>query len=695
MDQETKAIEDILDGANSLPDRIAVTRAWLDENLRNDPKTSRSLIERLMPELRAAKDAQGVAWLQFFQGWLDIDADDYEPGLKIMETAKSTFEDLGDREGFSRCLNAMGFIHFTLGTYDLALDCFRESMSEGEKVGRRDLCGTASMNMAECLYTLEEPNEALQIIEHCRKEYTTAPHNLAATHSQAGLIYRALGRLEEAEHELLDAIQTSGSSVHDCLEAKQILADVHLDAERYDEAEKLVDAGLVECHVVGERMLGTRFRLSRARLALFRNRNSEAIGDAEAAIAAAREIGAHKIEVDAEKMLYQAWQACGEYQKALAAFVRHSRLKDTMKSEQTSRRILGLHDDRARREARHFEKLYKQISAISEIGQRITANLDLDVTLETLYEAVNGLMDAPTLMIALVDEERACLDYRLVMIRGVRQEPFSCALSEETFGCWCVNHRQDILIGDLDTEYHRYVPSFKELVIDGNPDKSLVFVPLIVGDKVAGMFTVQSHLTNAYDKKQVETIRAIGGYIGIAIENTRLFRQIQRLATLDCLTGLLNRRRFTEALEEAYLKTRRYKTANGIIMIDVDHFKEVNDKRGHDVGDEVLRALARIFTEKVRGCDFVGRFGGEEFVILLPETNLDGAIILAERLREAVEGWSFQAQSGDGFHVTASFGIAVIRPADPSHESVLKRADKALYHAKSTGRNRVCLEEVL
>jgi len=685
------SVEGILEGTASLSERLGRARIWLDENRRNDPQLSRELIDRLLPEAGATRDASGVAWLRFSLGWLAIDADDYEQGIQVLESARGTFQDLDDHEGLSRCLNALGATNLNLGVYDLALDYLRESMKEAEKANRHDLAGAANLNMAACLHELEEPREALLAIEHCFQAYPIAPHNLASAHIYAGLIYRSLGRLEEAERALLESIRTAGNALHDSLEAQQALAEVRMDAGRLDEATILVETGTRDCDLVGERLIGTQFRLTRARLATLRGHREDAIPDIEAAIQAARSIGARRVEADAEKALYQTWEACDEPRKALEAFVRHARLKDAIRSEQTSRRILGMHEERARAEARHYQSLYQQISAISEIGQRITANLDFDTTLETLFGAINALMDAPTLMIALVDEERAALDYRLVMVRGRREKPFSIPLQEESFGCWCANHRKEVIIGDLESEYAAYVSAYKELLFDGHAEKSLVFVPLLVGDKIVGVLSVQSHIPRAYDKRKVEAIRAIGAYIAIAVANATYFRQIQRLAMVDALTGLLNRRRLTERIEDAYLMARRYGNEAGIIMVDLDRFKEINDAHGHPAGDEVLRTIAGVFTETLRDCDAAGRFGGEEFVLLLPATGLEGTAALAERLRKAIEILDISLPEDGMLRTTASFGVSTIRSGDSSHEAVLRRADKALYRSKEAGRNRVSI----
>ncbi len=695
MDDSRASIESILKGETMFSRRIAAAKTWLDKNLRTDVKNSRDLIAIMMLEARTAGSKVEEAWLLFFSSWLDIDADEFDKGLGIMESVRTMFESLGNGEGLSRCLNALGVINYIQGVYDLALDYYRQSSEEAEKIGCLDLAGAASSNMAECLVMLEEPAEALLVIEHCRESYTIAPHNVASFHSVSGLVYRNLGRLPEAQHELREAIKAAGIALHDALEARQTLAEVLIDSDQLDEAGSIVEYGLDDCGKTNERMLGASFRLTRARIAFLRGKNNAALADLALVIEAAVELGTKKIECDAEKAAYLAWQACGENKNALDAYIRYSGLKDAMKSEQTSKRILGLHDDRNRRETLHFETLYKQISAISAIGQRITSNLDIDAALELIYDAVNGLMDAPTLMIALVDEEHGCLDYRLVMVQGKRMEPYTRSLEAETFGNWCVKNRSDILIGNVKTEYKKYLGAFKNLSIDGSKEKSLVFIPLVMGDKVAGVLSVQSHLADAYDKKKVETIHAIGSYIAIAIENTKLFRQVQRLASVDSLTELLNRRRFTELLDEAFNKTKRYDSPFGVIMIDVDYFKSVNDRRGHDAGDAALRHLAKVLSAMVRDCDSVGRFGGEEFIILLPETNLEGAGFLAERLREAVESMKIgcaDCADTEAFGVTASFGVSVIRSEDVSHEAVLKRADNAMYNAKQTGRNKVCLE---
>jgi len=164
---------------------------------------------------------------------------------------------------------------------------------------------------------------------------------------------------------------------------------------------------------------------------------------------------------------------------------------------------------------------------------------------------------------------------------------------------------------------------------------------------------------------------------------------LEELATTDGLTGLSNHRAFQERLAEEVGRAARYGTPLSVILLDVDHFKQYNDAFGHPVGDEVLKAVARVLGQNAREADIVARYGGEEFVLILPQTNLDGAAQIAERLRAAVEGHEWPKRA-----VTASFGVADLRLGEQSGTNLIARADGALYESKRTGRNRVTWDMV-
>mgnify|MGYP001571135603 CR=1 FL=1 len=168
----------------------------------------------------------------------------------------------------------------------------------------------------------------------------------------------------------------------------------------------------------------------------------------------------------------------------------------------------------------------------------------------------------------------------------------------------------------------------------------------------------------------------------------RLQQELLLMASTDPLTGLLNRRRFLEQAESDFQRSQRYQHELAVVMLDIDHFKAINDSHGHFVGDQVLIAMSRATENLLRNTDILGRWGGEEFVILMPETPLAGAAILAERLREELARLTVDTTCG-ALRFTISAGVAARGGTDAGITDILQRADSALYAAKQHGRNRI------
>jgi len=167
--------------------------------------------------------------------------------------------------------------------------------------------------------------------------------------------------------------------------------------------------------------------------------------------------------------------------------------------------------------------------------------------------------------------------------------------------------------------------------------------------------------------------------------------ELRRLASIDELTGVANRRWFTAMASRELERCRRFNHQLALLMIDVDHFKRVNDTHGHAVGDEVLKAFTRVLEGNLRSVDLLGRLGGEEFAVVLPESDETAAAHTAERLRAAVEALEFPLEDGSLLRITTSVGIAILAGANETLDNLLARSDSALYTAKRDGRNRVAV----
>jgi diguanylate cyclase (GGDEF)-like protein len=191
-----------------------------------------------------------------------------------------------------------------------------------------------------------------------------------------------------------------------------------------------------------------------------------------------------------------------------------------------------------------------------------------------------------------------------------------------------------------------------------------------------------------FDEEERMMAAALAGQAVVALENARLHRMVERQALVDGLTGLANRRQADEALASEIARTERLGGPVGLILADVDDFKTVNDRFGHPTGDVVLRDLAETLRENVREIDTAARWGGEEFAVILPGTDLEGAAQVAERIRAALAEREIPSVDGAHLHVTASFGVAVSNPTT-TVQQLVEAADEALYRAKRAGKDQV------
>lgn len=216
--------------------------------------------------------------------------------------------------------------------------------------------------------------------------------------------------------------------------------------------------------------------------------------------------------------------------------------------------------------------------------------------------------------------------------------------------------------------------------------------PIISSEgKILGTFAIYHADPTKPDVKDIERISFAANLAAIAIENRNVRSELENRAYSDYLTGLSNRRYFIEKAEMELSRHDRYGGDISLMMFDIDHFKQINDLYGHSTGDLVLKKIADITIETLREIDIIGRIGGEEFAVLLPETGLEEAIAVAERLRIEIENGEIVLNEGLSPRFSASFGVTTAGDRSVNIDTLLNRADKALYEAKENGRNRVCV----
>ena len=223
------------------------------------------------------------------------------------------------------------------------------------------------------------------------------------------------------------------------------------------------------------------------------------------------------------------------------------------------------------------------------------------------------------------------------------------------------------------------------------PVRSYLGVPIVFQGHVTGLIALYSREVSHFDAGDIRVAELFANQAAIALQNSRLFNQMSTLAVTDNLTGLANRRGFFEVAEKEVERARRYGRSLCLVMFDIDDFKLVNDTHGHLIGDQVLRVLATTARKTIRSTDTLCRFGGDEFLILMPESGLDQALATAERLRQKISSEMVVVTAAGQLMLTISLGVVNLAgTGEETVEKLVERADAAMYQAKTAGKNKVC-----
>lgn len=340
--------------------------------------------------------------------------------------------------------------------------------------------------------------------------------------------------------------------------------------------------------------------------------------------------------------------------------------------------------------------LQMTVSVTTKLARRLQEQAAREVAVNRIATAIRSTLELPSILQTTVDEVGRALGAHHcgLLVAGEHGQ-------EVTTKYYC---REPAPASDIEadllpqlTTCHAHLSAYlQEHKADEQPtpvlseetlERPTVYVPLIWQQHYMGVLLVRTDdARRSWQQSERLLLRTVADQVALAVSHARLFAQIERQALTDALTGCVNRRAFDMQLQRDLHMATRTRQPLALIMLDVDHFKQVNDTYGHDAGDAALRFLADILRAELRTVDTAARHGGEEFAIILPQADLSGALVVAERLRAQLE----QTHVPGIGPVTASFGLAAFPQHAQTATQLVTRADRALYDAKHTGRNRIC-----
>lgn len=333
-----------------------------------------------------------------------------------------------------------------------------------------------------------------------------------------------------------------------------------------------------------------------------------------------------------------------------------------------------------------LEKKVEELSIFHQVGKALTSTLDMQEVLSLIMGKISELLRPSTWSLLLIDEKNEELYFQICVgknsgaIKDVRVR-----MGQGLIG-WVAKTGEAAVIGDVYSDA-RFSPQIDGLM--HSQLRSLVCVPLQSKDRTLGVIALVNCFEKEFPAEDLSMLRSMADYAAIAIENAIYVKRIQELTITDDCTTLYNSRHFNSMIDAELSRSKRYNYHFGLIFLDLDHFKWVNDNHGHLCGSRLLREIGQLIKLNLRDIDTAYRYGGDEFIIMLPQTNKESAILVAKRLCNLLNSTSIRLDSDVSVNITASFGVAAF-PDDASTKVELVRlADQAMYRVKRETRNGV------
>ena len=332
-------------------------------------------------------------------------------------------------------------------------------------------------------------------------------------------------------------------------------------------------------------------------------------------------------------------------------------------------------------------KVSEEFAVLHDMAQALTSALDVEELLLTIMQKVEMLLSPDTWSLLLVEEETSELSFQIV--KGKSSEKLRGARLNINKGIagWVAMNGESLIVPDVQSD-PRFYPDIDQ--ITDQKTHSIVCVPVKYRDKALGVLEIVNYAGHRdFDDLDLELLEAMADYTAIALQNAIFVKKIHELTITDDLTGLYNTRQFHDVLARELSRAKRYAFQFSLLFIDMDHFKQVNDKHGHLIGSRMIHDVGQVIKEILRDSDYGFRYGGDEFVLLLPHTDTRGAITIGRRFQERLGEETFMVEEGLNLKIGASIGVASYPVDADTKEDLVRLADEAMYRVKATSRGEV------
>lgn len=727
--------------SHALPQAREISVSDLEHSYQHDPLQALELAELLLSGIDRLRNREVAARCYMIKGLCLYLLYQFDTAWEQLNKARILYLDIEDPLGLMRTENGLGGVLLATERYMEAVQRFMSVADLALRNNDLERLTTAYINLSVVYERIGELQIASEYLTRAQNTsgLTGNPLHTGLIQLTQGSICKHRGEFAQARIHLEQAV-TLLAPYHglEYAEASNKLAEILLILGAHTEAETLIRHMLESDPDQGSPVLRMEswFQLGN----LFQQQdpapNQHAISCFEKSLHIA--VG-YENPIYIRKnvsILFSLYRSIGDYRRAADCAAQiidgidpnpasSGRLfvgpydKNSVLNSLPTKRLERIERERdvLRRHSGELESGYATLRTLHAIGQEIVSMRDVEQSLETLYDRIGDLMPRDLLAILTYDSERGDLVSRYTCEHRTVRPQFRIPLdSPHSLAALCAREQREIIIHQGAEEIRKTLPGFIRIDMETPESTSFMFVPLFIKKELIGVVSVQSYEPDQYGLREMETLKTIGDFIAVALANQHFMdelrtankalvmkqhhletaleelqsanKKIERMATFDSLTGLPNRYLLFERLRSIINRAQRNNQPFGVLFIDLDDFKALNDTYGHRAGDEALRKLAERVTAQLRKSDLLARIGGDEFIAVFDDIkSVDDLPLIAVKLIELFST-PIDLDCGGSARVGASVGISSFPTHGETTDQLIERADIALYRAKSSGKGR-------